>query len=74
MASMAVLMPTSAMMPNAIMATVMPVRTLLLLTVRKDRESVSRNFIIEVTENRDYRETQIVRREASDVRRVQAHV
>jgi len=45
MASMAVLMPTSAMIPNAIMDTVIPVRTLLLLTVRYDNDITSVNFI-----------------------------
>ncbi|WP_431213736.1 hypothetical protein ACQ86N_02145 [Puia sp. P3] len=37
MALIAVLMPTRAMMPKAMMATVMPVRSLLLRTVRKAR-------------------------------------
>jgi hypothetical protein len=42
---MAVIIPTSAMMPKAIMATVMPVRSLLALTVLRASEKTSTNFI-----------------------------
>jgi hypothetical protein len=45
MASIAVLIPTSAMIPKAMIATVSPVRSLLLLTVRKARDMVSANRI-----------------------------
>jgi len=38
------LMPTNAMIPNAIMATVIPVRKGLLLIVRNDSAMVSVNF------------------------------
>jgi hypothetical protein len=45
MALMAVIIPTNAMMPNAIIATVIPLRSLWLLTVRKEREKISANFM-----------------------------
>jgi hypothetical protein len=44
-ASIAVIIPTRAMIPKAIMATVIPVRSLLALTVRRARENTSRNFM-----------------------------
>src|SRR5258708_6218831 len=47
MSSIAVLIPTRAMIPKAMMATVMPVRTLLLFTVRKARASVSWIFMVQ---------------------------
>ena len=48
MAVSAVLMPTSAMMPKAMIETVKPVRSRLALTVRKDIINVSRKFMIKV--------------------------
>jgi len=47
MALIAVIIPTSAIIPNAIMATVSPVRSLLLRTVRQAREKISRKLICE---------------------------
>src|SRR5262245_4320193 len=44
-ALIAVMIPTRAMIPKAIMATVRPVRSLLLLTERKASEKISRKFI-----------------------------
>lgn len=44
-ASIAVMMPIKAMMPKAIMATVIPLRSLLLRTVRKAKEKTSEVFI-----------------------------
>jgi hypothetical protein len=44
-AFMAVIIPTNAIIPKAIMETVIPVRSLLLRTVRKDRESTSFVFM-----------------------------
>ena len=41
--AIAVIIPINAIMPNAMMATVMPVRSLLLFTVRKASESESDN-------------------------------
>jgi hypothetical protein len=38
-------MPINAIIPKAMMVTVMPVRNLLLLTVRYDKERVSEVFI-----------------------------
>jgi len=45
MAWMAVMIPTSAIIPNAIMATVIPVRNLLALTVLHANARLSANFI-----------------------------
>ena len=45
MALIAVMIPTRAMMPKAMMATVMPVRNLLLRMVRNERERMSDNFM-----------------------------
>ena len=45
MASMAVMIPTRAMMPKAMMATVRPVRSLLLRTVLEARERMSEKFM-----------------------------
>jgi len=45
MALMAVIIPTSAIIPNAMIATVSPVRNLLLRTVRYARENMSLVFI-----------------------------
>ena len=45
MALMAVIIPTSAIMPNAIIATVNPVLSLLLRTVRYAKEKMSPVFI-----------------------------
>ena len=42
-ASMAVIMPISAIIPKAIIATVIPVLSLLLLTVLNDKANVSDN-------------------------------
>jgi hypothetical protein len=44
-ASMAVMMPTKAMIPNAMMATVMPVRSLLPRTVLHAKARLSMNFM-----------------------------
>ena len=56
MALMAVIIPISAMMPKAIIATVNPVRNLLLRMVRKASENVSRKFI-DVTSLTDYKDS-----------------
>jgi hypothetical protein len=45
MALIAVMIPTRAMIPNAMIATVRPVRSLLLRTVRKAREKMSAVFM-----------------------------
>jgi hypothetical protein len=42
---MAVMMPTKAMIPNAMMATVMPVRSLLPRTVLHAKARLSMNFM-----------------------------
>jgi hypothetical protein len=47
MASIAVMMPTRAMIPNAMIDTVKPVRSRLPRMVRKASENMSANFIIE---------------------------
>lgn len=44
-ACMAVMMPTRAIIPKAMMETVSPVRSLLLRIVRKASEKISRNLI-----------------------------
>jgi hypothetical protein len=43
---MAVMMPTKAMIPKAMIATVMPVRSLFARTVRHDKEKISANFMM----------------------------
>jgi hypothetical protein len=45
MAFMAVMIPTSAIMPNAIIETVIPVRSLLLRTVRNEMDKTSIVFM-----------------------------
>jgi hypothetical protein len=45
MACMAVTMPTSAVMPKAIMAMVIPLRSVLLRSERKERERMSECFM-----------------------------
>jgi hypothetical protein len=44
-ASMAVMMPTRAIIPKAIIATVIPVRNLFALTVLQARTRLSRSFM-----------------------------
>ena len=54
--AIAVIIPINAIMPSAIIVTVIPVRSLLLFMVRKASERESVNCIVEGTSSREFQD------------------
>jgi len=67
-AFIAVIMPIKAIIPRAIMVTVMPVRSLLLFTVRYDKERVSEIFMGDGLLYKDKKAKHEIREQKGDVK------